>query len=199
MTIYEFKQLLVKRQPHALTRFGDGERNIFDNIDCNRKGFKYDHLRDQEFKQQLLNSFEYKTENYYVADTTDISACLFVNQFYPIFLSEYVPLFNMFDVIYVGHEQSNLENLPFKVKKFFPVVNNAWKFYPELDISIIQELRKYKAPAIVLFACGPYSNILVHRIWERKKKHILLNIGSVFDPLVYGINTRQYHERVFPR
>jgi len=197
MTLEDFKLLMVKSQPHALTRYGDGEHNIFDDVNCHRKGFKFNSEEDQKLKADLLEAYNSQSPNYYVADKDPISACLFVNQYYPTFLKEVMPLFNMFKIIYVGHETSDITNLPFHVDEFFPVCDNAWKYFPGLYIQILREFRKYKKPILCLFACGPYSNILINKIWKHNKKQILWNIGSTLDPFVYGVNTRQYHERMF--
>ena len=197
MNITNFKKLLCKAQPHALVRYGDGEKNIFDEIDCNRKGFKYDSRIDIEFRIDLLESNNCKTTGYYVADKTPISACLFVNEHYPEFINTVIPLFNMFPVVFVGHENSDLSTLPFKIKKFFPVSDNAWRYYPKLADDILAEINVHKSPVLVLFACGPYSNVLINKIWEVNQNNILWNCGSTFDPYIFGCNTRQYHERMF--
>ena len=197
MDIKNFKQLLIKSQPHALVRYGEGEKNIFDQINCNRKGFKYDSIIDEEFRQDLIDSYHYRSANYYVGDKEPISACVFVNENYPIFISEIVPLFNMYPVLLVGHERSDLSSLPFKIKNFFAVSDNAWRYYPKLADNILVEIKSHQSPVLVLFACGPYSNVLVHKIWEEDKNNILWNIGSTIDPYIFGVNTRQYHERIF--
>jgi hypothetical protein len=198
MNIYDFKNFLIKKEPHALVRFGDGEQNIFDDVNCHRKGFSFDKEVDQRMKNDLIASHDYMASNYYMADGECISACLFVNENYKTFMTELVPLFNLYNVIFVGHENSNINNLPFQVNEFFAVSNNAWRFYPTLHLDIFKSLKKYKEDCLVLFACGPYSNILIYRLWSAfKKHHIFLNIGSTFDPFIFGQNTRQYHERLF--
>lgn len=199
MELTYFKQLLIDKTPHAILRYGDGEKNIFNRENCNRKGFKYDSEKDEEFRQQLLDSYNFRSPNYYVADNNLVSACLFVNQNYERFLKEYTPLLNLFDVIYVGNETSNINNLPFKVSKFFPITDEAWKNFPRLHFYVLQELINYDKPSIILIAGGPYSNVLIHRLWRRNKNHIYINIGSVYDPLVYEKNTRKYHERMFAK
>lgn len=195
MNLKDFQKLLEQKQPHALTRYGDGEWNIFDDVNCNRKGFKFDSEIDQKFRQELKDSYDYKEKNYYVADKDPISACLFVNKHYKEFLKG-IGIFNLFPVVLIGHEKSNLRKVAFKIDLFFPVSNNAWKVHPNLHEEILEEIKRYKKPALILFACGPYSNVLIHKIWQKNKKHILWNIGSVFDPFLLGKNTRGYHERL---
>lgn len=195
MDLKDFQKLLEQKQPHALTRYGDGEWNIFDNVNCNRKGFKFNSEIDQEFRQELDVSYNYEAKNYYVADKEPISACLFVNEYYKEFLKG-IGIFNLFPVVLIGNEKSNLRKVAFKIDLFFPVENNAWRVHPNLHKEILKEIKKYKNPALVLFACGPYSNVLIHKIFQKNKKHILWNIGSVFDPFLLGKKSRKYHERL---
>ena len=75
MNINDFKLLLTKGTPHALTRYGDGEQNIFDGVNCNRKGFRYDPTKDSVFQQQLTNAYTYMMPDYYVANGEFISPC----------------------------------------------------------------------------------------------------------------------------
>ena len=195
MNLKDFQSLLQQKQPHALTRYGDGEWNIFDNVNCNRKGFKFDSEIDQEFRQELKNSYDYQAKNYYAADKEPISACLFVNEHYKEFLKG-IGVFNLFPVVLIGNEKSNLRKVAFKIDLFFPVSNNAWKVHPNLHKEILVEIKKHKSPVLVLFACGPYGNVLIHKIWQKNKKHILWNIGSVFDPMLLGKITRDYQKRL---
>jgi len=195
MDLQYFQQLLQNKKPHALTRYGDGEWNIFDGVNCDRKGFKFDAIKDITLREDLADSYHCEDKNYFVADKEPISACLFVNEYYLDFLKG-VGVFNLFPVVFIGNEKANVSNLQFKVDAFFPVSNNAWKFHPNLHEEILAETKKNKAPSLVLFACGPYSNVLIHKIWKKNKKSILWNVGSVFDPMLFGRNTRGYHERL---
>jgi len=197
MNLHDFKLLLSNFIPHALTRFGDGEKNIFDEVNCDRKGFKYDKEIDGVFHNELIESYNYKSDNYFVADKAPISACLFVNENYKDFFSKIVPLFNLYNVILVGNEKAEIFELPFFVNRFIPVSDNAWRHYTDVQNEIFALLNLWGNTSLVLFACGPYSNVLIHRIWKENKQNILLNIGSTLDPLFYGVNTRQYQERIF--
>lgn len=196
MNLQDFQRLLEQKTPHALTRYGDGEWNIFDDVNCDRKGFKFNSETDQMFRQELKASYDFEQKNYFVADQKPISACLFVNEYYKEFLKS-VGVFNLFPVIFIGNEKANTQALPFKIDAFYPVSNNAWKFHPNLHEEILSEVKKQKPPCLVLFACGPYSNILIHKIWQKNKKSILWNVGSVFDFHIFGRITRDYQKRIF--
>lgn len=195
MDLKDFQKFLQNKQPHALTRYGDGEWNIFDNVNCHRKGFKFNSEEDQEFRKELKASYDYEGKNYYVADKNPISACLFVNEHYKEFLKG-VGVFNLFPVVLIGNEKCMLRKVPFDIDLFFPVSNNAWKHYPDLHKEILREIKGFEIPVLILFACGPYSNVLIHRIWQKNKKNILWNVGSVFDPMLLGRITRDYQKRL---
>ena len=195
MDLEYFQNLLKHKVPHALTRYGDGEWKIFDNANCNRKGFKFNSKLDQNFRRELIKSYMHKNKNYYVADKEPISACVFVNENHLKFL-KIVGLFNLFPVIFIGNEKAKVGNLKFKIDAFYPVLNNAWRYHPNLHEELLKEISSHKMPCLVLFACGPYSNVLIYKIWSKNKNNILWNIGSVFDPHLFGKNTRKYHERL---
>ena len=98
------------------------------------------------------------------------------------------------NVVLVGNENGNVEQLPFPVSKHFKVGNNAWLH----DYSIIDNLKEYirnyeGSPIVVLFACGPLSNYLITEIWKETQEHFLLDIGSAFDVDIYNRPTRGFH------
>lgn len=189
--IYWLKYYLEKKQPFALVRFGDGEKNILNDIPCQRKGFTFVPEKDQEFREQLIDSHSYMHPLYFVADDSKLSSCMLVNQNYPMFIKEIIPLFSKSKIHLVCHENSQIENLPFKVDKQYLVKNEAWK--KPLDIEQFKKLKN----VIFLVAAGPYSNVLIYDIWQINKKIICINVGSTLDPYLFGEKTRQYQERVF--
>ena len=63
-----FKKI-ENKEPFALIRFGDGEKNILNNVACNRKGFSFDpgDIRDCEFREELMDSLIYNGgKNYFI-------------------------------------------------------------------------------------------------------------------------------------
>lgn len=197
MNLEEFRLLLINCIPHALVRYGDGERNILNNISCNRKGFRFDAEKDQDFREELIQSYRYnKSCNYYVADNIKMSARVFVNENYIPFLKRIVPLFKQFPIFFICNVRSNRGDLPFVVQNCYRVSDNAWEHNDSLHKFILRDLKDYNSPVLILCAAGPFSNVLIHRIWKETKNHILWNVGSVFDPYLYGRYTRQYQERL---
>lgn len=195
MDLEHFKILLEHCVPHALTRYGDGEKNIFNNIDCYRKGFKFDSKNDQDFRHDLIDSYNYKSNHYFVADKKPISACLFVNENYEKFFGEILPIFINYKITLVCHKNVDLTFIPFKVAKVFFVSNNAWKHESDLDLKILDSINHTKQN-LVLFACGPYSNVLIYRLWIKSNIITLWNIGSTLDPIFYKKFTREYQKRI---
>jgi len=188
-------------------RFGDGEKNIINNIACNRQGFSYDpgDCKDREFQNDLIESLEYMDDNYFVGinderlekrvNGTIISPMIFVNENYLPFLNKIIPLCN--NCVLVANERGNRDTLPFEVLDYVKIKNTYWRYVDSLLVDVsISYLLFDKPTQIVLVAGGPWSNVLIQRFWETNKNHIYIDIGSTLDPFLYRHNTRQYQERL---
>ncbi|MCK9542968.1 MAG: hypothetical protein M0R03_13155 [Novosphingobium sp.] len=198
-----FYQKLVNKQNFSLVRFGDGEHNIMDNVACNRKGFDFDpkDARDQEFKRDLREAFKFKSPRYYKGlDYTNIEenivyACLFVNNSYLDFLDNFSPLFE--NCIFVGNELGMDWQLPFKPQKYIRIKENAWKDYNSNLLNLfLSNYLTNKNNEIVLVAGGPMSNVLIYKLYKNNPNNTYINVGSVFDPHIFGFLTRKYQERL---
>jgi hypothetical protein len=199
---------IKNKQPFALIRFGDGEKNIINNIECNRKGFSYDpgDIRDSEFRYNLIKSLEYNGgKNYFVGlndsklekevKGTIISPMIFVNQNYIDFLKKITPLFN--DCILIANKKGNIDKLPFKPLDVIKIEDKFWHNTESesLHIGLLYWLYD-KSTQIILVAGGAWSNVLIHRLWQSNKNHIYIDIGSTLDPFLFGKKTRKYQERL---
>jgi len=78
----------------------------------------------------------------------------------------------------VTHKNTNLENLPFKVEKFYPIDYNAWIVNKDLPYQILEQNLKDK---LFLFAAGSFANILVHKLWSNNKNNTYLDVGSTLN------------------
>lgn len=213
--LLKIQSLLLNKTPFALTRFGDGEYNILNNIKCKRKGFEYDPCKPKdlefsiELKQALIGeqddcyytglcqkNEEIKTWMRTLCTGSPISASVFVNQNYLDFLNAIVPLFENFSIFFVGHINGKVKKLPFIPSIFFPIENSAWRKDYKYDEFILDEISDYNQPVLVLVAGGAYSNVLIHKIWQKDKNNILINVGSTFDPFIFGRLTRHYQKRL---
>lgn len=204
--LIDFKNRIIKNEPFALIRFGDGEKNIIDNVACNRKGFKFDpkNKEAKKFRQQLIASLEYDGGKNYLlginppelilrAKSPVVSANLFVNQHYIDFLKKVVPIFKTKPIYLICNRKASPKILPFIPQQTYKIHNNAWEH--DIYKYIIKILRELD-PKLVLIAGGVYACTLIHRLWQKIQKHTLIDIGSVFDPFLYKQLTRQYHERI---
>jgi hypothetical protein len=144
-------------------------------------------------RQELIESIKYKHPEYYVAicpcykDAIEFSeqneknityANIFVNSNYSYYNEKYIPLYSEMDIHLVTHRNTNLGNLPFKVEKFYPIDYNAWINNRDLPDKILQENPKDK---LFLFAAGSFANILSHKLWNKNKNNIYLDIGSTLN------------------
>ncbi len=204
--LLDFKNRIINNKPFALIRFGDGEKNIIDNVVCNRKGFKFDpkNAKAQKFRQQLIASLEYNGGKNYLlginppelilrAKSPVISANLFVNQHYIDFLQKVLPVFKTKPIYLICNRKTSTKILPFIPQQTCKIHNNAWEY----DIyKYIIKILEASEPKIVLIAGGVYACTLIHRLWQKTQRHTLIDIGSVLDPFLYKHLTRQYHERI---
>jgi hypothetical protein len=109
-------------------------------------------------------------------------ANIWVNSNYKIFLREILPIFSEYNVYLVANEVARLEDIPFNIKKFYPVSNNAWANNQSLINEIkgdITDLGIEKS--LFLFCCGPFGNILCHNLTQHSDKNTFLDIGSTLN------------------
>ena len=203
-----FKKI-ENKEPFALIRFGDGEKNILNNIACNRKGFSYDpgDVTDRKFQTELAEALLYRGgENYFVGindgeiekhiNGTKIDPMIFVNQNYLKFLKSLEEVGKNIPIVLVVNKKSKIGKLPFPYSAVFLLDDNAWRTAEDLDKQILNWLNKFKKPMLVLVAGGAYSCVLINKIWDKNQEHCLMDIGSTLDPWLYGVKTRQYQERL---
>ncbi len=213
----KFRTKLKKREPFALSRYGDGELGILKDELIDDFEYKHDPAdpRYVFLREQLLDSFRYKHKDYYVGiscpecvggqdfewmkrhsqqgDRQLTFACVFVNSNYSYFLERLLPLFNDYEVILVCNKEASLAKLPFRVKKHFPIGMNAWKD----DFVLVDRIEKYIIESAVkgslfLFCAGPFGCILSHRLHSFCQENTYLDIGSTIDHLLFSAPTRGY-------
>jgi hypothetical protein len=192
-----FYNKLKNNEKFALGKFADGEWGAIKgdsffpaNGEWQANG---DHPLFQLARQELAESLQYKDPDYYVAicpcykDAIKFSgqqesqityANIFVNYNYKFYKDNYIPLYQERDIHLVTHYNTNLDNLPFKVEKFYPIDYNAWIINRDLPDQILQEDLGDK---LFLFAAGSFANILAHKLWDNNKKNTYLDVGSTLN------------------
>jgi hypothetical protein len=193
-----------------------------DNIDLLAKAngeFKYDKNdeTDTKYRDKLIEAFQYQAPNYFVSvgcpccvgsnnynwmkefskqDEESITwANVFVNGNYRFYVDNFIPEYSNHKVIFVCNHKAKINNL-FKdnLVKDFRVGTNAWKN----DYGLIEEMKQYInnndiENHLLLFAAGPFGNILIYELFKHNPNNIYLDIGSTLDPMIGLGGTRGYH------
>ena len=192
-----FYNKILNGDKFALSKFADGEWGAIKGTSFFPANGEWEangnHPLFELARKELIESIQYKHSNYYVAicpcykeaiefsgqDESQITyANIFVNSNYSYFKEKYVPLFSERDIHLITHKNTNLENLPFKVEKFYPIEYNAWVLNRELPEIILDSNPKDK---LFLFAAGSFANILAYKLWKNNKHNTYLDIGSTLN------------------
>lgn len=193
-----FYKKLQNNEMFSLSKFADGEwgaikgNSFFPaNGEWQANG---NHPLFELVRQELEDSLKYQDPNYYVAicpcykETIEFSgqkesqityANIFVNSNYQYYKKHYINLYKERDIHLVTHKNTNLDNLPFKVEKFYPIEYNAWVLNRNLPEIILEKDLKDK---LFLFAAGSFANILAHKLWKNNKNNTYLDVGSTLNP-----------------
>ncbi len=213
-----FEGLLLRREPFALARFGDGEIRIVRDTLVGYPNFSYDPRSPGQrwYRDRLVDALRHRQQNYFVAISAPCCvgdaeffvyrslaaqpeesltfACLFVNGNYPLFRQSWLPLFAQYDVHLVCQRDAVQDALPFRVAAVWPVGDNAWIE----DYALIDELRAHISArgvtgSLFLIAAGPFGGIVAQQLFAFAPENTYLDIGSTLDPLLFGRDTRPYH------
>ncbi len=204
------------KEKFSFSKYADGEYKILRNeaiTNCDNWTFSPDlHRKEQSL---LLESFQYDHDDYIVGiscpccqpmehvqwmrDTVKTKnvtwANLFVNSNYPYFEKDLIPIFNDWgeDVFLFANENGISKQMPFKIKKYFPLNMKAWQ-EPFLShwINLGMQKAKESEGALFLFAGGPLGNILSYKLHKANPFNTYIDIGSTISPWVVGKN-RDYH------
>lgn len=192
-----FYNKLVNNEKFALGKFADGEWGAIKGTSFFPANGEWQaNGNDPVFERarlELAESIQYKHPDYYVAicpcykeaiefsgqDEKNITyANIFVNSNYQFYKENYIPLYKERDIHLVTHRNTNLEDLPFKVEKFYPIDYNAWIVNRDLPYQILEQDPKEK---LFLFAAGSFANILAHKLWDNNKNNTYLDVGSTLN------------------
>lgn len=206
-----FERLKSKKY-FSFSKYADGEWFMMRDIPVNNNEFDYT-KNDQFYKDKLIESFKFKDNDYYVG--VSCSCCqgiehqnmiqfseqknenltfanIFVNANYGFYRDKFIEEYKNWDVHLVANKNAKILDLPFKIEKFYPVDNTAWK----QNYSLIEEIKKKNFKGkLFLFACGPFGNMLSHQLWESNKNNTYLDIGSTLNPWIQseGFKRDYYH------
>lgn len=193
---------LISGNNFAFSKYADGEWSVMTNKAIGNGEFSYDPNNDAHYEaaKMLCRSFFYTDKDYYVGISCPCCAgidhfrmkenCpslgdnltfanIFVNTNYKLYKELFLKEYEKRNIWLVANENSKIENLTFKIEKFFPVGNTA--FVNDLDV--IQNISSLSPEGkLILFACGPLGNIATAQLWVTNKANTYLDIGSTLNP-----------------
>ena len=201
---------LKNKTPFSFSKYADGELHILSNKPINNGEFWFVPEEHSFNREKMIRSFKFKHENYFVgiscpcciggkpvhdwmkkqsrqSDNHLTWANIFVNGNYNYYLKNMVPFYSQYEVVLISNSDSNLEKLPFKVKKHFKIGKNAWV----KDYNLIDEIKTFIdndniKNHLFLMCAGPFGNILTHQLFEHNDNNTYIDIGSTLNPFLLG-------------
>jgi hypothetical protein len=199
----EIKKLFKKlknKEFFSFSKYADGEWAIIQGHDISNGEFKFSKNESRFYRQQLIDSFKFKNNNYYVGISCECCqgkehyrmkefceqddehltfANIFVNSNYEFYKDKFISEYQNFDIHLIANEKSKIDNLPFKVEKFYPIGHTAF-INNYLLIDHIKSLNLNDK--LFLFCAGPFGNMLAHQLYQNNPNNIYLDIGSTLNP-----------------
>ena len=198
---------LMNRETISFSKFCDGEWSVICNHAINNKEFWFDPNKqeDQIKRRSLLDAFQYKNDRYFVGVTcvnvfgldthrsmVSLSqqdqdhltwADIWVNANYTYYLQNILPIYQTYNVVLFANKNAKVDYLPFKPYMFVPVNNNAWE-HDWKSIDSYVEMADKINNGLFLFCCGPFGNILCHKLTISNPNNTYLDIGSTLNPFL---------------
>jgi hypothetical protein len=200
MYILQNKELVLD---NGLIQIGDEKQGgVYQAPD-----FKHFDPKEHSFYQKkLVESLQYKQPNYYkgiscsccvgkeqfdwqvdLAGGDDESltwANLWVNGNYPIFITHILPIFYSRDCVFVGHEDANLDRLPFFVKDFRVGYNAMINDYGKIE-EIAEWIRENNIENhVFLFSASSFTNLAVYQLFREFPNNTYIDIGTCLTPMM---------------
>jgi hypothetical protein len=156
------------------------EKNFYKGIPTSHN----DAIKDREFLLRLNGGF----------DTNMTFSDLFLNSNYKKYRSEVVPLFELFENIYVIANYRAKTTGSLEKAKLIDIPDNFFSIYDRVVDSVYSQIKDIPNGSLVLSSASSLSNILGHRMYIQNPYIIFLDIGtSINDLLSLNHNTRAYH------
>ena len=160
------------------------------------------------YREKLQEAFTFKKDNYFkgISGRVDVGdedfkwqldlhgntdeehltfANVFINNNYPRFMGELVPLLSNRKVIFVLNEAADITQLPFDVEKTFRVGSNCMVNNFDMVETICDYIKKNSIEDhIILCSAASLSNYIIHKAYETSDKNTYLDIGSSLNPFM---------------
>ncbi len=220
---FEIMRMIVEADSMALSRAADGEANILKNNTIgNKDGWLYKKDKNLIFRADLRKSLlcrdpgfiygisctccdavnhEYLLELLKTDRSNITFSNMWVNSNFCLFKEHF---FNAIkksgkDVIICTNKKAKIKKLDnyVPIKNFIPIPGNCVTYWEENRdyIRALLDLQgSTRENSIFLFAAGPLSEILIHELWMINPNHIMIDIGSSIDPILFERTSRVYHK-----
>ena len=178
--------------------------------------WSYHEDKDQDFLQMMKDSLVEEHENYFASCCDNAGYSNYRYQTLLIMeenmktlpetiLSAHMPHckdthWKMFDcfkkhqpnVHLIVNEKGNIDKLPFEFKHCWRVANEeAHRKNMNLVDEISETIEKENLRNNLFLCCaGPFSNILLHKVWQKQPNNFYLDIGSTLDYYMFNAPTR---------
>jgi hypothetical protein len=189
---------LKNKEKFSFSKYADGEYEVLRNQTLtNCDNWTFDSTNHSHVYDQLLDSFTYKDEGYYVGISCPCCqpraaidwmrdqvgqnmtwANIFVNSNYEYYVDKFLPEYKNHDVILFSREDSKIHNLPFEIEEHVPITRTA--FIDNFDLVENFKVEDYNNK-LFLFCAGPLGNMLAAKFWSKNKNNIYLDIGSTLN------------------
>lgn len=216
--IQYFHQKLKSGENFSLSKFADGEWAVIQNKEINNREFWFNpnNSIDQEKRIALIESFQFKHQNYYVGISCPCCqgqevftemlqfseqneenltwANIWVNSNYRYYIQNILPIYSQRQTILFCNHRAMVENLPFIPCAVFKLQDNSWQHdWDTIDLAKRMIDKENIKGAIFLFCCGPFGNILCHELTKHNDENTYLDIGSTLNPLLKSAGFERHY------
>lgn len=219
---FEIMRMIVEVDSLAFSRAADGEANILKNNTIgNKDGWLYKKNKNLIFRADLRKSLQCTDPGfiYGISCTccdpvnheflleqlkTDRGHMTFsnmwVNANFPLFKEHFFKTLKASkkDIVICTNKKAKIGNLDafIPIKDFIPISGNcvtSWEKNRDSIRALLDLKGSTYKNTVFLFAAGPLSEILIHELWLVNPRHIMLDIGSSLDPILFNRKSRSYH------
>ena len=108
---------------------------------------------------------------------------LFINNNYPRFMQEMLPVICEKEIVFVANEAAKFDELPLKIIKHFPVGTNCIIN----DYHLVEEIKNWIKSnnienTIFLFSASTLSNYIIHECFKEHSNNTYLDVGTCLSP-----------------
>jgi hypothetical protein len=220
---FEIMRMIGEADSMAFSRAADGEANVLKNNTIgNKDGWLYKKDRNLVFRSDLRKSLQCSDPGFFYGisctccdpvnhdflleqlrtDRTHMTfSNMWVNANFPLFQEHFFKTLKASkkDIVICTNKKAKIRNLDplISLKDFIPMPGNCVTHW-ETNRDNIRALLDLKGSlyknTVFLFAAGPLSEILIHELWLVNPRHIMLDIGSSLDPVLFNRKSRSYHD-----